>query len=260
MTDNTQHALLPQASTDAARQRAAKADPKIPFDNLWLSSSLGELDRGDAHLIAALAPTHPRAFWAMAKRHLFNSSYSRDHLWIIAQACSGDERLLRMGLSAARLKYKKDSHRSQDTPVRFLTMALALPGQSDAWRSARIAENAAMLALFSADGCFSVVSAAARLGHLAAAEQLAAMMPDKRLGELHAKKYKYGVCGFSHTGMGELAGQAWAEASLAAPREQMEIRVSGLGHDSSLIGAAELAFEPLLANPAAYAALPAHVP
>jgi predicted NBD/HSP70 family sugar kinase len=50
----------------------------------------------------------------------------------------------------------------------------------------------------------------------------------------------------------ELVTAALAEASLAAPRAQMEIRVSGLGNDSSLIGAAELAFEPLLANPAAY--------
>ena len=36
---------------------------------------------------------------------------------------------------------------------------------------------------------------------------------------------------------------ALGQASLAAPRAQMEIRVSGLGSDSSLIGAAELAFE-----------------
>ena len=40
-----------------------------------------------------------------------------------------------------------------------------------------------------------------------------------------------------------------AQASLAAPRAEMEIRVSGLGNDSSLVGAAELAFEPLLADP-----------
>jgi predicted NBD/HSP70 family sugar kinase len=52
----------------------------------------------------------------------------------------------------------------------------------------------------------------------------------------------------------ELVTAALAGASLAAARAQMEIRVSGLGNDSSLIGAAELAFEPLLANPAAYAA------
>lgn len=52
----------------------------------------------------------------------------------------------------------------------------------------------------------------------------------------------------------ELVTAALAGASLDAPRAQMEIRVSGLGNDSSLIGAAELAFAPLLADPAAYAA------
>jgi predicted NBD/HSP70 family sugar kinase len=51
----------------------------------------------------------------------------------------------------------------------------------------------------------------------------------------------------------ELVLTALSGASLAAPRAQVEIRVSGLGNDSSLIGAAELAFEPLLADPAAYA-------
>jgi predicted NBD/HSP70 family sugar kinase len=52
----------------------------------------------------------------------------------------------------------------------------------------------------------------------------------------------------------ELVSAALAGASLAAPRAQVEIRVSGLGNDSSLVGAAELAFEPLLANPAGYGA------
>ena len=52
----------------------------------------------------------------------------------------------------------------------------------------------------------------------------------------------------------ELVTAALAGASLAAPRAQVEIRVSGLGNDSSLIGAAELAFEPLLADPAAHSA------
>lgn len=51
----------------------------------------------------------------------------------------------------------------------------------------------------------------------------------------------------------ELVTAALAGASLAAPREQMEIRVSGLGNDSPLVGAAELAFEPLLTDPADHA-------
>jgi len=51
----------------------------------------------------------------------------------------------------------------------------------------------------------------------------------------------------------ELVTAALAGASLAAPRAEVDIRVSVLGNDSSLIGAAELAFEPLLADPAAHA-------
>lgn len=44
------------------------------------------------------------------------------------------------------------------------------------------------------------------------------------------------------------------EVGMAAARGQVEIRTAGLGGDSALIGAAELAFAPVLADPTAYAA------
>jgi predicted NBD/HSP70 family sugar kinase len=39
-------------------------------------------------------------------------------------------------------------------------------------------------------------------------------------------------------------------ATLIAPREELRLAAAGLGLDSSLLGAAELAFAPLLADPA----------
>ena len=42
---------------------------------------------------------------------------------------------------------------------------------------------------------------------------------------------------------------AMTEATLAAPREQVRLEVAGLEADSALLGAAELAFEPLLEDP-----------
>lgn len=42
--------------------------------------------------------------------------------------------------------------------------------------------------------------------------------------------------------------------ALAAPRSQVEIRPAGLGEDSALIGASEIVFAPLLADPTAFAA------
>jgi predicted NBD/HSP70 family sugar kinase len=47
----------------------------------------------------------------------------------------------------------------------------------------------------------------------------------------------------------ERVREAMTAATLAAPREQVRLEVAGLGADSSLLGAAELAFEPLLENP-----------
>ena len=38
-------------------------------------------------------------------------------------------------------------------------------------------------------------------------------------------------------------------AALTAPREQVRLALPGLGADSSLVGAAELAFAPLLGDP-----------
>jgi predicted NBD/HSP70 family sugar kinase len=52
----------------------------------------------------------------------------------------------------------------------------------------------------------------------------------------------------------DLVTAALVGASVPACREQLEIRTSGLGNDSSLIGAAELALEPLLADPAGFVA------
>jgi predicted NBD/HSP70 family sugar kinase len=48
--------------------------------------------------------------------------------------------------------------------------------------------------------------------------------------------------------------EAEVEAALAAPREQVVLTVPALGVDSTLMGAAEIAFAPLLADPIAFAA------
>jgi predicted NBD/HSP70 family sugar kinase len=48
--------------------------------------------------------------------------------------------------------------------------------------------------------------------------------------------------------------EAEVEAALAAPREQVVLTVPAFGVDSTLMGAAEIAFAPLLADPIAFAA------
>lgn len=217
--DTTSPSAKPASPTpDGAPRREARAGPSIPFDMLGANLTYGVLDRIDAGIIAALAPAHPRAFWALAKRHLFETPCAREYAPILAQACARDERLLRLGLAAARAesRIKNRTYSANDMPLRFLIMALALPGQSDAWRATRIAENSSMIYAFPASSCFMSMAAAARSGHLAATEQLAAMMPDKRLGALEAQKYQYGTCGFVRSNMGSRSGQAWARASAAS--------------------------------------------
>ena len=48
---------------------------------------------------------------------------------------------------------------------------------------------------------------------------------------------------------GDTVRAAFATAALAAPLEQVRIVTPHLGPDSTLVGAAELAFDPLLSDP-----------
>jgi predicted NBD/HSP70 family sugar kinase len=58
-----------------------------------------------------------------------------------------------------------------------------------------------------------------------------------------------GILGEVYASGPERVRQAMTAVTLAAPREQVRLEVAGLGADSALLGAAELAFEPLLEDP-----------
>jgi predicted NBD/HSP70 family sugar kinase len=60
-----------------------------------------------------------------------------------------------------------------------------------------------------------------------------------------------GVLARTWAARGHLVDAAMARSSLIAPRSRVMIRTAALGDDSSLLGAAELAFAPLLADPLA---------
>jgi predicted NBD/HSP70 family sugar kinase len=47
----------------------------------------------------------------------------------------------------------------------------------------------------------------------------------------------------------EIVEEVSAQSSLVAPREQVRLAASALGPDAQIVGAAELAFEPLLEDP-----------
>ena len=67
------------------------------------------------------------------------------------------------------------------------------------------------------------------------------------LGGLHARTYPFVI---------DALETQLASHSLAAPRAQVRIVPAALGVDAPLVGASELAFEPLLADPAAWIATP----
>ena len=60
-----------------------------------------------------------------------------------------------------------------------------------------------------------------------------------------------GLCGRIHAYASDAIWQELARRSLPAPRSMVRVVPSMLGADAPLIGAAELALEPVLADPAA---------
>ena len=58
-----------------------------------------------------------------------------------------------------------------------------------------------------------------------------------------------GPLGELYQATADIVAEAAARSSLVAPREQVRLSASELGPDAQIVGAAELAFEPLLEDP-----------
>ena len=58
-----------------------------------------------------------------------------------------------------------------------------------------------------------------------------------------------GVLARAWTARAELVDAGMSRGALISPRENVTLRAAALGEDSSLLGAAELAFAPLVADP-----------
>jgi predicted NBD/HSP70 family sugar kinase len=58
-----------------------------------------------------------------------------------------------------------------------------------------------------------------------------------------------GPLGELYEATAEIVADAASRSSLVAPREQVRLAASALGPDAQIVGAAELAFEPLLEDP-----------
>ena len=58
-----------------------------------------------------------------------------------------------------------------------------------------------------------------------------------------------GPLGELYTATADVVAEATAQSSLVAPREQVRLAASALGPDAQIVGAAELAFQPLLEDP-----------
>ncbi|MCW2858644.1 MAG: ROK-family protein, partial [Actinoallomurus sp.] len=58
-----------------------------------------------------------------------------------------------------------------------------------------------------------------------------------------------GPLGDLYEATADIVAEASKQSSLVAPREQVRLAASALGPDAQIVGAAELAFEPLLEDP-----------
>lgn len=204
-----------QGETPVAPARAKKTRRHA---NLWDLgfSSYGERSRDDSLLLVALVDSHPRQFWEQAKRCLTDRSYDRD--WAVLAAFAGRETLIRAGLWLASKSSRIDGVGRNEGLQKMLSLALSLPGKSDAFYLARIESAKARLAQVSASEAFYAIASPAALGNAAATLALAKLMPDANSKDREeARRHTYGETSF---GRGRFAERSVENKEIALIKAQ----------------------------------------